>query len=430
MKKYLLITLVLLLSAWLAGCSGSRVDGVGDGSHDAIALTKGPEIPLDKVTNWDGSPPRGSTVPDPVPDYSGWCMYYGQYYKYGGAELELDPDGMDPGWYMHYWLTLDAADDGWGFYQLHVGYWITIDDNFPKKGGIPGKYQDKWEWVPVYDGTPPTDYYLPLSDYDPDTYGYLAVHAVVIKGEWVLNDAGTWVWNTTANETGWGGACGPGKGQSDEDFDPWGDNTWDKKWGGWTTPGSSPSLPVFTPTDWHCTGSAHYPPLAYWKIYFNPDIVEANSPFVPKYWEAEPWGGWCTDPRTWGGGDSLVKLYSCYDPTLPTYAMSDHWDLISWILNEYMDPGGSLYGYNWQYIQRAIWHFKYGNAGGLAPTSTGSGVPYTANTPGVKAVIDAALAYGENYYPGEGEWYAVILWPGVNANGETLFQMNIIAVDP
>ena len=64
--------------------------------------------------------------------------------------------------------------------------------------------------------------------------------------------------------------------------------------------------------------------------------------------------------------------------------------------------------------------------------SGGPGANYAATHPMVAPLIADAKAYGENYVPGPGGYYAVLLIP-VDGNGDLVFgtsQVNIIEVDP
>jgi len=404
-KKAVLITCFVILAVLAAaGCSSSSVNGVGDAAAagDDQSLVIKPQLG-EKVGAVDA-------FTDPTPDdpHWSWCNIYGQWYEFGGAELVMDPEGMDPGWYVHYWLSEDACDAGWGFKEVHFAYWDSDYDVNDKKDGIPGKYPYAWTWDGEYDEMPPCEYYLPFDgNFDPETDTQFAIHSVIMKGEWLQDDSGNWYWNETANETGWGANCG-GK-YSDE----WGwDGDWANKWGGWVNSGTDFNYPVFDPVFDECYVGHHWGTYSYWNIDFED---EDWYPFPG----SNTWVGWCTDPTASSNGATYcVDVYSSYDESLPGKAASDNWEFISYLINQ-RNMGEGIYNQDWtnntikQHFQNAIWYFKFGYGQAAYPGGLGG------------QFVDDAIAHGDNYYPMAGDFYAVILYP---PNED--FQMNIIEVDP
>ncbi|GEM_PF-2156681 len=392
MKKFLLISIAMVVGLWLlAGCAG----GSSIADPEAGALVAKPE----------GSDKGAASLfddPTPADPVWRWCMMYGQHYKYGGAKLvmETDADGNE-WWYMKYWLTPEALAAGWMFCDAHV----YAGDDPPTKGS-PGKFPYKWDW----EGDPDeltTTVMLPLGDWSPSDGGdYLAIHATICRGHWEVDPkTGAEYWVEDANETGWGGYC-----SKYDDAADW-DGYW-KKWGGWVYTASGKGLPVFDPVMEKCYTATHYGPFSYWRVRF---ATEDWYPFPG----GNDWVGWCTDPRTmYSGRQYCVDVYSSYDPTLPAYAQSDNWEFISYMI-DMRNKGAAPFDKTWSNnywkdrFQEAVWYFKYGTSN-YSPAAGSYAWTF----------INDAIANGDNYVPGPGDWYAVILWPRGS------FQMNIIEVDP
>jgi len=398
----LAVCAAVLAALAIAGCSGSRINGVESAAPDNNDLVIKPQLG-DK-----GGSVEAFTDPTPDDPHWRWCNVYGQNYEYGGAELVMDPDGMDPGWYVHYWLNEDACDDGWGFKEVHFAYWASDYSVNDKKDGIPGHYPYAWTWDGQYDEMPPCEYYLPFDgSFDPATDTQFAIHSVIMKGEWLQDENGGWYWNETANETGWGANCG-GKYS-----DSWGwDGNWNKKWGGWVDSGTDFNFPVFDPVFDECYLGHHWGTYSYWNVNFED---EDWYPFPG----SNTWVGWCTDPTSSSNNTTYcVDVYSSYDDNLPGMAADENWEFISYLINQ-RNKGEGIYNQDWtnntvkQHFQNAVWYFKFGYGNGAYPGGLGG-----------QFVADA-IAHGDNYYPMEGEYYAVILYP---PNED--FQMNIIEVDP
>jgi hypothetical protein len=424
---YLVVASVVLLLV-VASCSGSSTapDNALDAqlsadSDSTVFPMKAPEIPLEKgTTTHEGA--HGSVYIDPEPDVfpdEGWVvdpasftMTFGQNYDYGTAELV--EEGSQ--WYVHYTLTDEAIAAGWMYCDAHVG--IFADEPNPNKDGKPGQYPYKWDAEGDH-GEFMTEVMLPLGDFMPQDFEpdfCLTIHAsICMWGITGYDDLGEPIYGVVDEETGWGG--------------PWTDE-WSKRWGGWVcTTAKEYKARTFQPMDRVYNASHSYGNLAYWKVTFTPD---GNYPFYPFANNGNPWPGWCTDPTGFRNGLNC-RAISSYDTVLDgTYAESDHYDLISWMINERNDPTSPYYNYYYGYFQRAVWYFKYGNAGGMHLGSGGPGANYAVTHPMVAQLIADAKAYGENYVPGPGEYYAVLLIP-LDADGNLQFgtsQVNIIEVDP
>jgi hypothetical protein len=103
-------------------------------------------------------------------------------------------------------------------------------------------------------------------------------------------------------------------------------------------------------------------------------------------------------------------LYSSYDPFLPTKFQDPDWDLVNWIINH----KGDYPGHTNQDIQEAIWYFIDGGA--------------TPSTAIGQQIVADALAYGEGFIPGSGQWFAVIV-DIIDPAGEDIQDL-FIEVDP
>lgn len=399
LQKYLLTALVLVLGTlMLAGCGGTRSNGVGeaaltDNSATPDTLPYKPEAINVKSGSWEG-------FTDPEIDFT-WDLIAGQNMYAGTVHVYNDADTL----YVVYTMF-----DGWMLEEAHV--LVSLEEPGPKDGS-PGRFPYKKEFNPPVSTC---TFEIPLADFPAKSTLYIATHGA-----------------TTNGETLWGGYWNDG--------DPTYDFNW-KKWGGGFT---TCVLPVFDPYSTRVRAWAYSNDngwtRSYWKLQFNPNTY----PEFPPNYEVEPyWAGWCTDPQAMFNNYFYpVEVMSCYDPNLPDYAKSDNWDLISYILNAresgYYDDNmpEELGDWTFRDIQDSIWFFKFGGNTEPSPDADYFGDPDRRAW-----IIADAEANGENYCPGSGEYYAVILWPlppGENDNlsrfyyfddFETPAQMNIIAVDP
>jgi hypothetical protein len=416
MMRYIFIPLMLVFVLALGACSGSSV--TVDEPTGETTINK---PSADKVS---------SAYIDPIPDVymdtdlSEWCMIfdYGDPvqdmdYHYADAEMVEVDTGE---WYMYYTLT-DAAPDGWLFLDAAVEIRDVGDEPFdPDKDWRAGKYEFKWDferieanmltevWLPLaYTDKKGkiTGWWVPSDDFD------IAIHATIgIWGTTVSEDTDGdgiddyFEYGIVDDETGWGTNC------SKAFPIPW-KGYWGNRWGGWTGSIAPATPPVFDPVMNKGYRAWHFGPYSYWRVRF---AAQDWYPFPG----SNDWVGWCTDPRTMSPGSLYyVDVYSCYDPNLPTLAQSNNWDLISYMITM-RNKGESPYNVDWtnntnkQHFQNAVWYFKYGSGGAAKPGGLGG------------TIADDAIANGENFVPGSGEYYAVILFPRWG------FQMNIIEVDP
>jgi hypothetical protein len=115
---------------------------------------------------------------------------------------------------------------------------------------------------------------------------------------------------------------------------------------------------------------------------------------------------WCVDGYDYIYFDHTYHptLMSSYDDNLPTYAQSPDWDKINYIINHKQGTADD--------IQAAILYFK---GGGDMPTSA-YGI----------AMVDSALANGQDFYPGHGDMLAVLCLIPV----DQYVQLTFIEVDP
>ena len=121
--------------------------------------------------------------------------------------------------------------------------------------------------------------------------------------------------------------------------------------------------------------------------------------------------GWCVDENHFVDYTTNYQatLYSSYDPNLPSCAQSTNWDVINYILNQKTYYSGL--GYDKNDITQAFWYLT----GDRTWAQIGSDA---------QAIVTNALANGEGYYPGHGEWMAIVVFIDCN------HQLTIIEVDP
>jgi len=118
----------------------------------------------------------------------------------------------------------------------------------------------------------------------------------------------------------------------------------------------------------------------------------------------DTWVGWCADEYHYinPGQEYEVTLWSTYDPGNPW--PDEDWPNVNYLLN-HKDPTATKVQ-----IQEAIWYFVDGGYGGSDPIVIG--------------MIDDAEANGDDFYPEEGQWFAVICDAG------PCVQHTFIEVDP
>jgi hypothetical protein len=164
----------------------------------------------------------------------------------------------------------------------------------------------------------------------------------------------------------------------------------------------SPSLPTDSVTIEIMNLTYHEYPFSIELSNVNSGVDVANNTYE----------GWCVDAQH--NSDRGVKhsfmLYSSYDVDAPFPA--EEWDMINYILNNKLGTGAD--------VQAAIWYFV--NARNYYwPTSD-----YTPSTE-TETMVANALAEGEGYIPGEGDYFAIVAIPTDNA---LLQKMVIVTVVP
>ncbi len=152
-------------------------------------------------------------------------------------------------------------------------------------------------------------------------------------------------------------------------------------------------------------------------------------PGAGSYWDVElsgvgsgysvgdgTYAGWCVDQTGLlsEGSSYTVRLYSSYDPSVPTYLGGgqqgarprNDFDLVNWIIN-------NRQGYNREDVQEAIWYFVDGGA--------------DPSTPEARELRDAALSH-EGFVRGPGQYVAVVLDPDPAYAQQTKLQHTFIEV--
>ncbi|MCB1220618.1 MAG: hypothetical protein H7A35_03515 [Planctomycetales bacterium] len=344
------------------------------GNTDSAAIDNSTPELLDKGDLAKGT----STVySDPDADWT-WELIAGQHYLAGTVTVTNDEDTL----YVTY-----NMDPAWPLSEAHV----YVGTEQPKKGA-PGQFPYKQEFNPaVFTYT----FEIPLDGFAGKSQIFLATHA------------------KTGSETAWGGNWNNGS--------PSWDFGWGKKWGGGFTTNVMP-MPEL-PDDSVTYRGYHYGTMSYWNMrFFDPVTLPPGSFFQGGI---EYWAGWCVDKNhtMYPNHDYEVTLYSTYDQNLPAFAQNDNWDLVNYMVNARRNNGTGIWDQNWNsnaikdQFQAACWKFS----DGLDPA------------PGslAEAFVNDAIANGEDFIPGPGEFYAILLYPDTSTNNNQVrAQMNIIEVDP
>jgi hypothetical protein len=355
--------------AIFASCGGGSSQPLPQGPDEADLITK---IDL----------PKGlASYNDPLVDWT-WDLIAGQNQLVGTVHLYNDAHTFFVAFNLIPGQTMTEA-------QVYIGL------AEPDPNGNPGGFPYKQTFDPAVSSY---TFEIPLENLTAKSQVHVAVHAAM-----------------SSTETAWAGRWNNGT--------PKYQFGWDSKWGGYF---HTRIKPVFDPVlDWKTYKGFHYGAVSYWGINFND---ETWYPFPG----SNTWVGWCVDPSRsmYRNFDYRVQVYSCYDPNLPVFAQSPNWDLISYLINK-RNIGLAMYNQDWtnngdnlrftvdcpkDHFQKAIWYFM---GGGPAPL---------AGTLGDKFVKDAQK-YGEDFIPGPGQHYAVILYPDLSGSSSRA-QMNIIEVDP
>jgi hypothetical protein len=294
--------------------------------------------------------------------------------------------------------------DGWQLTETNVAVEVTLDD-IPATGSGNPKI-GKFEWAMQFD--PPVESYafeIPLDGWVTGTSLFVMAHAVVVK-------EGIDGWQ---EETAWG--CG-------EDF---GSRRWacyfeyevqDEPGGG------KPILNIPSETI-QATFKYHLADTGFFDSYFDVQLAGVDETADPPYAvnNVDWYDGWCADSYIEIATNTVldVNLYLSTDyDGLPSYAKDDEqWEYVNFILNQ---DYAAMYGANWRTLQNAIWYFT-----DSSPVYDEPG--FNGYDPAVKDQIVAhALANGAGFYPGEGQWMAIIVDP--NVSGQQTAQVGFIVVDP
>jgi len=123
--------------------------------------------------------------------------------------------------------------------------------------------------------------------------------------------------------------------------------------------------------------------------------------------------GWCFDEDNliYLGTHYDATLYSSYDPFLPASLQDDDWDLVNYIINhkqDYFDAGYTVLN-----IEHVIWY--------LFEDPDWTWDDLSANE---KTIAQDAMDNGEGFYPGSGQFMAIIVYISDSVQG------TFIEVDP
>lgn len=261
-----------------------------------------------------------------------------------------------------------VVDDPWILVESHVAVSLTLDGIPLNKSGNP-----KIGLFPYADGA-----VIDLSQFgECGTELFIAAHAVVKMWD-------GFQWQT---QTGWGQGSG---------FDG---NSW-AMYFNYTIQCCPKEVSI---PDEPVDALFYYPgPNSYW------DTHLSNVPAGHSVWDGA-WLGWCVDQGHYiqPGNQYTVYLYSSYDPDMPDYAKDEDWDKVNYIINHKQGVPDD--------VQNAIWYYINGG--------------HWPSDPDAQAMINDAEANGEGFEPMPGEWFAVILDPVENTNGDRS-QLTFIEVDP
>jgi hypothetical protein len=314
---------------------------------------------------------------DPTADWT-WELIAGQHFLAGTVTVSNDEDTM--------YVTYDMNPD-WPLHEAHV----YVGSEQPSKGA-PGKFPYKAEFDPaVFSYT----FEIPLGDLEGKSLVYIAAHAA------------------TGNETAWAGDWNDGS--------PSWDFGWGKKWGGGFTTRVMP-MPEL-PDDTVTYRGYHFGTMSYWNIrFFDPVTLPPGSFMLGGI---EYWAGWCVDRHhtMFTNHPYDVTLYSTYDADIPAFGQNDNYDLINYMLTQRRNNGSGIWNQNWNnngiktQFQDAVWKFS----DGIDPPSGSL----------AEAFVNDAIANGDEFIPGPGEFYGILLYPDTSTNNNSVrAQMNIIEIDP
>jgi hypothetical protein len=396
--------LAVIFTMLAAGCMGDTLN-VGTDTPTDPALLDTPDGELvTKAVDWGkGTSTLYTPYEDDAPDWT-WDFVTSQHYNGGSLNVWNDATTL----YLEYQL------DG---YMMDEAMVLVSPIQPGPKSGNPGQFPYKMDFPGPVDSY---TFEVPLAMFGGKSKLYIAAYA-----------------HSTDDDGMWAGYFNDGH--------PYWDFNW-KKWGGGFCTRVMPIPALGGGLD----GSAaykgyHWGTFSYWDVLFTEPVMLPPGSYFNDGSNGRPEGdyyvGWCVDQGhvIRSGYPYEVKLYSSYDPNKPDWAASDNWDMVNYIINQRRQGAYDEFGgfednnENKNLFQNAVWYF-IGVVASPPPGSGICGVPdYVPGGEGLyNAVIDDALANGENYIPGPGEYYAVVLFDKQRAltNGEQRFQMNIIEVDP
>jgi hypothetical protein len=363
---------VACLLLMVAGCGGSS--NPQQSPDQAIDLVGKPNAEREVSVVFD----------DESSDWT-WDLVAGRHYLVGTVSVSNDEDSLT--------VTYNTSG-GWLMEELHL-----FAGEAPPVKKKPGQWPFKAEL------DPPADSYsfdVPLSAVTDEYKGklFICAHADVVLGD--------------QEEGAWGGYWNDG--------DPYWDFEWQNPWGGGFNMNVMPHPNL--PEDWVSYRGYHFGTFSYWEIVFEAD---ADAGFPPGSYNGpfgESWVGWCCDEthQMYANYPYNVHVMSSYDDDLPPVAQSENWDMINYLINA-RRSGEGIFNQNWTsnamktQFQLAVWYL----VGGTGPHPGGLAGQF----------VDEAIANGDDYIPGDGEFYALILVPDTSSDNNTVrAQMNIIEVDP
>lgn len=332
-----------------------------------------------------GKPEQGKVVKslyvDPSPDWT-WELISEDGDVYGTVAVSNDSDTLS--------VVYDPADS-----YLVSKAELYVGTEAPPHGN-PGQFPYKEHFNPAVEGW---TFEVPLDELPGKSLLYIAAHADIEKG--------------STKESCWAGNWNDGN--------PSWDFGWDKKWGGGfnTRVMPLPELPSGT-VEYR---AFHRGKFSYWGVQFTDNLslppgeysVGGNTRYV----------GWCMDHNhyMYANAPYDVTLYSTYDQDIPAFGQNDNWDMVNWMLTQRRNNGGGIWDQDWEsnavkdQFQAACWYFSNGvepAAGSLA-----------------ESFVAEAIANGDDFIPGPGEFYGLVLYPDTSTNNRWVrAQMNIIEVDP
>jgi hypothetical protein len=402
MKFFLSTIIISLLAFMLFACGGGSKNIPTAGNNNTGVLNSSVDLSAGKHVS--------STYSGEHADWT-YPLIAGQWTDGGTVKLWND-DGS-----FYTVFDISGMDPGWFISTVHVGFWDGATT--PPSKGNPGQFQLAWTApdestrltpelsISFADLLSGKGKYAPGFAVPEKGTVHIALHVQALKS----NGDGTY-----ESVTIWG--------QGDENT--W-DFNWTKQWGGGVDVNVMPTFAL--PADgYNYTCSYPYAPYSYWKLDFD------TAPSMP-FPGSNPWKAWCVDPQAmYAGYHGPMTLVSCYDLdwlAANPYADSPNWDLISYMINKRLHNGYTTY--DWRAFQDAVWYFKYGT-GAYTPTWLMGAAP-DCTAPNLSgSYINDAIANGEGYIPGAGDYFAVIVWPGLGSGYywwlPTKFQTLIIEVDP